>query len=369
MARLELRAVEKTYSGGINAARAVDLAVASGGLCVILGPSGSGKSTLLRLIAGLETLDSGSIHLGDRRIDTLAPRDRDLAMVFQDVVVYPHLDVFENIAFGLRARRVARAEVQTRVETTAAMLGLDSVLQRSATTLSGGQKRRVTLARALVLRPKLFLFDEPFSGLDAPLRASIRAEIASLHRQTGATMVLVTHDQAEALALADQVAVVDAGCVVQVGRPLDIYAAPCNKFVARFVGQPPMAMIPCTLRADGPASIRVEPADLPLPTPWMIHQASSPLFDALAHHLGSTVILGLRAEHVHLTDPTAAPLATVDRLEPAGHETGLTLRLGPHLLSARVTGRPAVGVGDAVAVAVDLEAASWFDPETGKRIG
>ena len=234
MARLELRGVEKTYRGGISAAKGVDLSVESGEMFVVVGPSGSGKSTLLRLIAGLESLDSGSIHLGGRRVDGLPPRDRGLAMVFQDAVVYPHLDVFENIAFGLRARRVGRDQIQSRVAATADMLGLGDSLGRSPTTLSGGQKRRVTLARALVLRPSLFLFDEPFSGLDAPLRASIRAEIADLHRQLAATMILVTHDQGEALALADRVAVLDAGKVVQVGPPLGVYERPRNRLVARF---------------------------------------------------------------------------------------------------------------------------------------
>ncbi len=376
MARLELRGVEKTYRGGIAAAKGVDLAVEGGEMFVVVGPSGSGKSTLLRLIAGLEPLDSGSIFLGDRRIDQLPPRNRGLAMVFQDAVVYPHLDVFENIAFGLRARRVGRDEIRDRVDATADMLGLTDALGRSPTTLSGGQKRRVTLARALVLRPGLFLFDEPFSGLDAPLRASIRTQIADLHRQLSATMILVTHDQGEALALADRIAVLDAGRVVQVGRPLEVYEAPKDRFVARFFGQPPMAMIPCAISSGGLDSIRIEPAGLH--APWSVSSRSAPGV-TLANFGAETLDLGLRAEQVAIA-PTSEMLgiskpgwlstsATVDRLEPSGSESTATLRLGPNSISARIPARSTIRVGDEVAVKLDLDRALWFDPSTGARVG
>lgn len=383
MARLELRGVGKTYRGGIKGVGGVDLAVESGELGVIIGPSGSGKSTLLRLIAGLETLDAGSIHLDGRRIDGLPPRDRGLAMVFQDVVVYPHLNVFENIAFGLRARRVGPDEVRARVEATAAQLGLDAVLGRSPTTLSGGQRRRVTLARALVVRPRLMLLDEPFSGLDAPLRAAIRAEIADLHRQTGATMILVTHDQAEALALADRLAVVHNGQILQVGRPLDVYDRPAHVFVGQAVGLPPMAFLRWMVEADGPDAIRLRPPSDSRPEagpgampPWAIPRAWGALFDRLTDHVGRWVALGLRAEHVAIVSPseTTRPglisaLATVVRLEPTGHEVVVTLRLGPNPITMRVQGRPTIRVGDAVAAAIDLAGASWFDVGTSDRIG
>lgn len=373
MTSLELRGVSKTYRGGIVAAKAVDLATQSGELFVIVGPSGSGKSTLLRLVAGLEAVDSGSIHLEGRRIDGLAPRDRGLAMVFQDAVVYPHLNVFENIAFGLRARRVARGEIKARVTSTAETLGLGDALKRSPTTLSGGQKRRVTLARALVIQPELFLFDEPFSGLDAPLRASLRAEIAAMHRRTGATMILVTHDQGEALALADRLAVVDAGRVVQVGRPGEVYDAPRNQFVAQFLGQPPMAMIPCTVRVDGTGSVAVavEPVGVKFGPWWVDHRSPSGL--ALADRSGGRVHLGLRPEHLVVSPVSMSggmlAVATVDRLEPAGHETGATLRLGPHAISARLAPRTSVAVGNEVSLSVDLARACWFDSDTGERIG
>ena len=375
MARLELTGVQKTYPGGIVAARNVDLEVASGELFVLVGPSGSGKSTLLRLIAGLEALDAGMIHLGDRRIDELAPRDRHLAMVFQDLVVYPHLNVFENIAFGLRARRVRRAEVETLVRETARFLGLTEVLGRSPTTLSGGQKRRVTLARALVLRPSLYLFDEPFTGLDAPLRASIRAQLLDLHRGLAATMVLVTHDQAEALALADRIAIVDAGRIVQVGRPVDVYEAPRTRFVAQFLGQPPMAILRRQVASRAPDLIQLDPSPRPGST-WSIPRASR-AGRTLARRSGP-VDLGLRTEAVAIVasldeaqalEPhRVATTATLERLESTGQETIATLSCSQELLSARLPARTPLQVGATVAVALDLDQAHWFDPATGDRI-
>jgi multiple sugar transport system ATP-binding protein len=371
LARLELRGVEKVFPGGLAAARGVELTVEDGELFVIVGPSGSGKSTLLRLIAGLESLDGGSIRLDDRQIDGLSPIHRDVAMVFQDQVLYPHLNVFENIAFGLRARRVPRAEVDELVRGTSQVLGLADCLERPPGTLSGGQRRRVALGRALVLRPKLFLFDEPFSGLDAPLRASTRAELVDLKRKLGATMVLVTHDQGEALALGDRVAVIDRGRVVQVARPLDLYDRPSTRFVARFIGQPPMNLLPCLVAKEGPSlTIRVThlddqaPWSIPLASPWV-----SPLSDrGLAR-----VDLGVRPEQVSIHSIDARPtgfhgLSTVKRLEPTGHETLAYLDFGPHELVARLPSRSSFRLGERVHVEIDLERASWFDPSTDGRL-
>ena len=373
-ARLELRGVVRTYRGGVVAVDRVDLDVAGGELFVVVGPSGSGKSTLLRLIAGLEGLDAGSIHLGGRRIDGLPPRDRGLALVFQDAVAYPHLDVFDNIAFGLRARKTPRAEVRARVEAAAESTGIADLLGRSPATLSGGQRRRVALARALATRPRLLLLDEPFAGLDAPLRAAIRAEIVALHRRSGATTVLVTHDQAEALALADRLAVLDAGRVAQVGPPRQVYDAPANRSVARFIGQPPMALLPCTVLDAGPDRIGIEPVDARLGAPWLVPRRSAAGL-VLAGRAGHPVALGLRAEHVQiaglgipLPDQVTA-VATVDRVELVGHEAIATLRLGPYTLAARVDARSSLRTGEVVAVALDLDHASWFDPATGDRLG
>ena len=374
MGRLELQRVSKSFPGEIVAARGVDLAVEDGELFAIVGPSGSGKSTLLRLIAGLESPDSGSLWLDGLRIDGLAPRDRDVAMVFQDQVLYPHLDVFENIAFGLRARGKPKAEIEELVRGTASVLGLADCLDRPPGTLSGGQRRRVALARALVLRPKLFLFDEPFSGLDAPLRASTRAELADLKRKLGATMVLVTHDQAEALALGDRVAVLDRGRIVQVGRPLDLYDRPANRFVARFVGQPPMNLLPCLIaKEDRDLAIRIVNLDdlgpwtIPLTMPW-----TSPLSDRGTPRLD----LGLRPEQIAVrpagrftpgSDPPTGP-ATVRRLEPMGHETLAFLEFGPYELTARLPSRTPFRTGERVVAELDFFHASWFDATSGERL-
>ena len=360
LAGLELRSVAKTYPGGIVAASGVDLTIEDGEVFVIVGPSGSGKSTLLRLVAGLESLDSGSILLGGRRIDTLAPRDRDVAMVFQDPVVYPHLDVFENIAFGLRARRKGKAEVEGLVDATAKVLGLGDCLRRKPATLSGGQRRRVALGRAMVIRPRIFLFDEPFSGLDAPLRASTRAEFVELHRQVGTTMVLVTHDQAEALALGDRVAVIDRGRIVQVGPPVEVYDRPSNRFVARFIGEPPMHFLPCLIAGEGPErAARVVGLDdlAPLSLTPKIALPETP------------VDLGLRPEHVTVRPVESEGLAIVRRLEPIGHEVIAELSFGPHTLATRLPSDSPIRVGDRLTIHLDLDRACWFDPATGARLG
>jgi multiple sugar transport system ATP-binding protein len=374
LSRLELRGVSKTYPNGIVAAQGVDLTVETGELFVIVGPSGSGKSTLLRLVAGLENLDGGTILLDGRRIDGLAPADRDVAMVFQDQVLYPHLDVFENLAFGLRARRVGRGEIESRVRETASALGLGDCLSRKPGTLSGGQRRRVALGRALVLRPKLFLFDEPFSGLDAPLRASTRSDLADLNRKIGATMMLVTHDQGEALAIGDRVAVLDHGRVVQVGKPLDLYDRPVCRFVAQFFGQPPMNLLPCLVkRSEQALTVQIvglddlEPWTIPLNTAWTATHA-----DQGPHRAE----LGFRPEHVtiRIEEPdipdTQIPFlpGTIRRLEPMGHETLAYLDLGPHGLTARLSPRTPYQVGAPVRVMLNLERATWFDTANGERL-
>jgi multiple sugar transport system ATP-binding protein len=374
LARLDLRGVSKTYPNGIVAAQGVDLTVEDGELFAIVGPSGSGKSTLLRLVTGLESLDRGSIWLDGRRIDGLAPADREVAMVFQDQVLYPHLNVFENLAFGLRARRVPKAEADERVRGIASVLGLADCLHRSPSTLSGGQRRRVALGRALVLRPRLFLFDEPFSGLDTPLRASTRAELAELNRQIRATMVLVTHDQGEALALGDRVAVLDRGRVAQVGRPLELYDRPSDRFVARFLGQPPMNLLPCLVLKNGP-DLAITIIGVDQFFPWSV-PLRTPSTSALTEHGSLRVEMGFRPEHltIHslethpLVSHTLAALAKIRRLEPMGHETLAYLDLGPHALTARLPPRTTHRAGEPVRIELDYERAIWFDSATGDRL-
>lgn len=369
-AGIELRGVGKVYPGGIEAVAGVSLAVADGEFLAILGPSGSGKSTLLRLVAGLETLDGGEVWIGGRRADALSPSARDLAMVFQDQPPYPHLNVFDNLAFGLRARRRPRAEINERVGQMAELLGLTAMLDRRPETLSGGQRRRVVLGRALARRPAALLLDEPLSGLDPPMRVTLRAELATLHRRLETTTLLVTHDQGEAMALGDRVAVFDQGSLIQVAPPLELYDQPATRFVARFIGSPPLSSLPCLIESDG-GSIRVRViglggeavATVPRDAPWS---------NVLVGRGTGPIELGVRPEHVRIAaepDGSCLPVAgRVRRLEPLGHETLADLAVGPHSLSLRLPPESPIRVDDPLTVGLDLTRALWFEPETGARL-
>ena len=242
MAAITLKGIEKRY-GDVVVVKRVDLEIADGEFVVLVGPSGCGKSTTLRMIAGLETISGGDLLIDGKRSNDVPPGDRDLAMVFQSYALYPHMSVRDNIAFGLKVRKVPSSEIETRTKDAAAMLGLDGLLDRKPKALSGGQRQRVAMARAIVRRPKAFLFDEPLSNLDAKLRMEVRAEIASLRRRFGTTTVYVTHDQVEAMTLADRIVVLNEGIVQQVGPPLELYKKPANKFVATFLGTPTMGIV------------------------------------------------------------------------------------------------------------------------------
>ena len=363
--------MSRSFPGGVRAVDGVDLEVADGAFLTIVGPSGSGKTTLLRLIAGLEAADGGSIRIGGRSVGDLGPRARDVAMVFQDSALMPHLTVFENLAFGLRARRRPAREIAASVGAMAAMLELDGHLGRHPATLSGGQRRRVALGRALVRRPAVLLLDEPLAALDAPLRASARGDLAELHRRLGTTTLLVTHDQAEALALGDRVAVLDRGRVAQVGPPAEVYDRPASRFVAEFVGSPPASILPASIEVrEGRLRLTIADADLVLSLPesaaWTV---------PLAARGSGPIDLGLRPEFVRVDDGQADPAgmpavtARVDRLEPLGHETWATLALGPRTLRARLDPRRSIAVGDRVRVRLDLARALWFDPGSGAILG
>jgi multiple sugar transport system ATP-binding protein len=280
-AGLTLTRVTKHF-GGELAVDDVSFEAPSGGFCVLLGPSGCGKSTVLRLVAGLERPDAGEIALDGRRLDDLAPRDRDVAMVFQSYALYPHLSVRENIAFGLRVRRVPRPEIAARVAEVARLLGIDRLLERKPAALSGGERQRVAMGRAIARKPALFLFDEPLSNLDANLRVEMRAELAALHRRLGVTTLYVTHDQAEAMTMAERLVVLRDGRVLQAGAPAEVYARPADAFVARFVGNPGMNLFQGRLAADGGA---------------FEHRAfRAPLVPPVADLAGREVIAGLRPE-------------------------------------------------------------------------
>lgn len=372
MGGVDLRGLGKVFPNGVVAIADVDLSAGDGEFLAVVGPSGSGKSTLLRLIAGLETPTAGTVAIGGRDVTGQAPRERDVAMVFQDPALFPYLSVFDNLAFGLRARGHGRGDVAGRVGPVAGMLGLTDLLGRRPETLSGGQRQRVALGRAVVSRPAVFLLDEPLSRLDAPLRAALRGELTDLHRRLGATMIFVTHDQAEALALGDRVAVMDGGRVVQVGTPRAVYGMPATRFVGGFLGSPPMTFYSGdVVAAEGTVSLTLEIGGGPLTVP------AGGRLGPVASRTGRGVILGLRPEHVRLAargerrEPAYAWLALpleVMRTEFQGHESVAVLGRSPGEFRARLPGATGLRPGDVCAVGLDLDGASWFDPETGDAI-
>jgi ABC-type sugar transport system ATPase subunit len=343
-AALELEGIHKRY-GDVAALRGLDLHVGAGELLVLVGPSGCGKTTALRTAAGLEEVTEGTIRIGGRDVTRLLPADRNVAMVFQSYALFPHLNVAENIGFGLRARRVARDEARGRVATAARTVGCESLLERKPHELSGGERQRVALARALVREPDVFLLDEPLSNLDAQLRVEMRAELRRLHDRLGATMVYVTHDQVEALTMGDRVAVLSEGVLQQVGEPDEVYRRPANRFVATFVGSPAMNVLPAEAEGD---RLRAGPFTFDRP-PGL---ADRPLE------------IGIRPEHLALV-PEGAP-AVVEVVEAAGNEAFLHLDAGGTRLVARVAPeqRPAVGSTVALAIAVP-GSLHVFDAETG----
>ncbi len=364
MATVDLDQVRKTYPGGVEAVVGVDLAIGDGEFLAILGPSGSGKTTILRLVSGLESADSGSIRIGGQDVSAIPPDRRDVAMVFQGPTPLPHLDVFENLAFGLRARRHPRAEIAPRVEEIAGLLGLSAVLRRRPDALSGGQRQRVALGRALARRPKVLLLDEPFSSLDAPLRTALRDEIAEIRRRMPVTTILVTHDQEEALALGDRVAVMDSGRIAQIDSPQILYRDPATRFVAEFVGNPPMGLLRAEI-AGGETGPGVELAD---------DQGASTFLPLPGRERSSRrrpVWLGVRPEAVSISgefDPKSLT-GKVLRIEPRGPDQLVTVSVGDRPIRLRTASGAAPRVGDRVPLSLDLARASLFDGETGERIG
>jgi ABC-type sugar transport system ATPase subunit len=370
VSQVELRQVSKVYPGGVQALIGVDLKVEEGELLTVVGPSGSGKSTVLRLIAGLEPLSDGGIWIGGRRADQVAPYDRDVAMVFQHPAAYPHLSVYENLAFGLRARHVANAEIDNRVREAANLLGLSELLSRRPRALSGGERQRVAIGRALARRPGLLLLDEPLSSLDAPMRSATRADLIDLHRRLRMTMILVTHDQAEALAVGDRIAVLDRGRLIQVGTAGELYSEPATKFVAQFIGSPPMTVLPCKVGFDeGCVRVQVEgvgaePVDVPRGTAWI-----SPVERSGAR----SVAVGVRAEPVGMTSGgdeagSVRMIARVRRVEPTGADFVATVVAGEATFTLRVTEGDGYRVGNDVAVRLPLRRGVWFHAESGERM-
>ena len=373
MSSIELRGLAKVYPGSIDALRPIDLSVESGELLVLLGPSGSGKSTILRLIAGLERPTSGRVCIDGREMRGVPPHRRDLAMVFQHPALYPHLSVFGNMVFGVRGRGISRAQARSRVNHVSGILGLDRVLGRRPSALSGGERQRVAIGRALVREPRIVLFDEPFSNLDVPLRAVLREEVIELHRRFQTTLIHVTHDQSEALIMGDRVVVLDKGQVRQCDSPRAIYDRPSHRFVATFVGSPPMNLLPCQIERDGEAAcFRPVGTDRALRWPRPIEslpkgcEGSTRMFD-----------LGIRPEAISVrVDPGATEpdsdvpcmSARVRRLEFNGPELLATLAVGPHRLIARLPASQALEDGQRVDAILELSKSVWFDQTTGEAL-
>lgn len=342
---------------------ALDLEIPDGEFLVVVGPSGCGKSTLLRLLAGLETPDAGEIRIGDRVVNAVEPRDRDVAMVFQSYALYPHLTVRRNLAFGLEMRREKPAEIELRVGEAARLLGLEGLLDRKPAQLSGGQRQRVAVGRAIVRHPRVFLFDEPLSNLDANLRVQMRAELGALQRRLATTTIYVTHDQVEAMTMGDRVAVLDRGRLQQCAPPQEIYDRPSTLFVARFMGSPPINLLPARVGADG-RSLLVGSRRLPLP---------ASLAGAALGEPGRTLVLGFRPEATAPAEgapgPAAARLAVeVEFLERLGHETLVHAQLDGERVIAKAHPRSAPRPGAAIEVEIDLRAAHLFDPATSLRL-
>ena len=366
MSEVRLRNVVKAY-GTNEVIHGIDLTVKSGEFVVFVGPSGCGKSTLLRMIAGLEDITSGEIDIGGTVVNELPPRARDIAMVFQDYALYPHKSVFENMAFGLRLRKRPEQEIRARVDEAATILQITHLLDRKPRELSGGQRQRVAMGRSIVRQPKAFLFDEPLSNLDALLRAEMRVEIKRLHQKLRNTIIYVTHDQVEAMTLADRIAVLQSGRLVQFGTPDAIYNRPAAKFVAGFTGSPPMNFLACRV-GEGGRSLHL-PGGLELPVP-------APRFAECARHAGRALTFGLRAEHISAgasNETTAAPVdGQVLRVEPLGSATLGLIRLGGGDGAGEMTGRfppeAALRAGQPLRVSLAMNRFHLFDPDTGAAV-
>ncbi|MDE3744874.1 ABC transporter ATP-binding protein [Methylobacterium radiotolerans] len=351
MASVGIREVRKAF-GSTNVLHGVSVDIRDGEFVILVGPSGCGKSTLLRMIAGLENISGGEIRIGERVVNDVPPKERDIAMVFQNYALYPHLTVRENMAFSMRIRKAPASEIDLRVNKAAQILGLTHLLDRYPRQLSGGQRQRVAMGRAIVRDPQVFLFDEPLSNLDAKLRVAMRTEIKELHQRLKTTTIYVTHDQIEAMTMADRIVVMHDGVVEQIGPPLELYDRPDNLFVAGFIGSPAMNFVPGRVRANGRLTFTTETG------------LSIPLADAPAGFDGRPLILGVRPEHFDLApDGIAAEVVVV---EPTGSETMLAVRAGGQdltcVLRERVRERP----GETVSLRPNR--VHFFDAETGRRL-
>ncbi len=356
MADVQLTDVKKTYPGGFTAVHAVSFAVPDGGFCVLVGPSGCGKSTLLRMIAGLETITAGDIRIGERVINQLEPTERDIAMVFQNYALYPHMSIYDNMAYGLRNLKTPKSEIEARVAEAAQILELDpALLLRKPRQLSGGQRQRVAMGRAIVRKPKAFLFDEPLSNLDAKLRVQMRIEIRRLQRRLQTTTIYVTHDQVEAMTLADMLVVLNAGRIEQIGAPLELYERPATLFVAGFLGSPPMNFLKGTL--ESPAMVRVEDGR---------ELACNAAHAALPR--GAKVVAGIRPERAVVRPAGEGLPMKIELIEELGVGRLLHGQLAGSPVTVAIAPDQQLAATETIGVTIPAEAVHLFDAESGKRL-
>lgn len=350
MANLALRDLTKRY-GTTEVLHGIDLEVEDGEFVVFVGPSGCGKSTTLRMIAGLEEVSAGEVVIGDRVVNNLEPKERDIAMVFQNYAIYPHMSVKKNIAFGLRSSRMSKSDKEVRIQEVAQILDMVDLLDRKPSQLSGGQRQRVAIGRAMVRNPSVFLFDEPLSNLDAQLRTQMRLEIKKLHQRVGNTIIFVTHDQVEAMTMADRIVIMKDGHIQQVGTPADVYHKPANAFVAQFIGAPSMNMLPVSLNAG---SIELH--------------SGEKLTTSLASSETRAVMLGVRPDDLTLESGVQIVVGTVTVREPLGPETLIYVQTDFGEVIAKADGRSPPEVGQSVTLSTAAENLHFFDAETGTVI-
>lgn len=368
MAEVVLKNIYKIYEGGNTAVKDVNVTIKDKEFVVLVGPSGCGKSTTLRMIAGLEEISKGELLIDGKQVNDVSPKDRDIAMVFQNYALYPHMTVYENMAFGLKLRKFPKEEIDQRVKEAARILDLEQYLERKPKALSGGQRQRVAVGRAIVRKPKVFLFDEPLSNLDAKLRVQMRTEISKLHHSLEATMVYVTHDQVEAMTMGDRIVVMKDGVVQQVDTPLNLYNFPKNKFVAGFIGSPAMNFLPGKLTKDDDTIVFSGESGL------IKFNLPARYTQSLLHHIDKKVVLGIRPEDIY--DVTSAGntkmkqevKVVLEVVEPMGNETFLYFNLENLQLTARISSREKVNVGEKVSLFFDTEKLHFFSAENEETL-
>ncbi len=368
MSNVRLNNVRKVYDNGFEAVRSATFDIEDGEFVVLVGPSGCGKSTTLRMVAGLESVTDGDIYIGDRRVNDVPPKDRDIAMVFQNYALYPHMSVFDNMAFGLKLRKFPKKEIEQRVKSAAETLGISEILDRKPKQLSGGQRQRVAVGRAIVRRPQVFLFDEPLSNLDAKLRVQMRTEISKLHRTLGATMVYVTHDQVEAMTMGDRIVVLKDGDIQQIDSPLNLYNRPTNQFVAGFIGSPAMNFLEGSIDMSSGAIFVSRDGSI------QFHLADA-IVKALKKRESRPVVMGIRPEDIYLSGgpfatPTTEPVTSMmlEVMEPMGNEIFLYTRSAAGAMVARIAPQPLPEVGSSVSLAFDTAMVHLFDADSGDSL-